>query len=225
MAGRGIAYGAWGPMWRARGKEARRAGGEDMIVLGIHLFDALIYFLGRPEWCAATLLADGRPAGRDDIREATEALGPIAGDSIHATFGFPGGIPVYFASMKNPETNSGRYGMNIYGSKGIATLRIDADPMFAYIEDPAWAPAESNASWKRLPGLPETPHREPVQVDHYAPIIDDLIAAVEADRRPAVSLLDGLYATEMIQAVWEAPLHGGRVDLPLKERSHPLSRW
>ncbi|OQB99874.1 MAG: hypothetical protein BWX80_03541 [Candidatus Hydrogenedentes bacterium ADurb.Bin101] len=76
-----------------------------------------------------------------------------------------------------------------------------------------------------MPGLPGASSRKPEQVDHYAPIVDDLIEAIEQDRRPAVSLLDGLYATEMIQAIWEAPLHGGRVDMPLKERSHPLTRW
>jgi len=210
---------------RARGKEDRRAGGEDMIVLGVHLFDALIYFLGRPEWCASTLLAGGRPAARDDIREATESLGPIVGDTLHAVFGFKGGLQAYFASMKNQETDSGRYGMNIYGSRGVATIRMDAKPMVAYIEDPSWAPAGKDTQWKSLPGLPMTPARDPVQVAHYAPIVDDLIEAIDKDRRPAVSLLDGLYATEMIQAIWEAPLHGGWVEMPLKERAHPLLRW
>ncbi|HOC67798.1 MAG TPA: Gfo/Idh/MocA family oxidoreductase [Candidatus Hydrogenedentes bacterium] len=210
---------------RARGKEDRRAGGEDLIVLGVHLFDALIYFLGRPSWCASTILTEGHPAGRDDIREATESLGPIVGDTLYATFGFKSGIPAYFASMKNPETDSGRYGMNIYGSRGMATIRMDTYPMTAYIEDPSWSPVAKDVQWKPLPGLPGASSRKPEQVAHYAPIVDDLIKAVEQDRRPAVSLLDGLYATEMIQAIWEAPLHGGRVDMPLKERSHPLTRW
>jgi predicted dehydrogenase len=36
---------------RSRGKEDRRAGGEDLIVLGTHVFDMMIQFLGRPLWC------------------------------------------------------------------------------------------------------------------------------------------------------------------------------
>ena len=35
---------------RVRGKEDKRAGGEDMMVLGSHLFDMLRYFLGNPKW-------------------------------------------------------------------------------------------------------------------------------------------------------------------------------
>lgn len=210
---------------RARGKEDARAGGEDMIVLGVHLFDMMAYLLGKPRWCAATILTDGHPAARGDIREATESLGPIIGSSIHAVFGFERGIPGYFASMKAQEGNTGRYGLNVYGTKGMATIRMDSKPRVFYIADPSWAPGGKDLAWQPLPDVPETPPREPAQVAHYAPIIDDLILAIEEDRQPMVSLNDGLTATEMIQAVFEAPLHGGRVELPLKERSHPLTRW
>ncbi len=210
---------------RARGKEDKRSGGEDMIVLGVHLFDALIYFLGRPEWCFSTIMVDGRAATRDDVREATESLGPVVGDSLYAVFGFPGGVPVYFSSMKTQQDTAGRYGMDIYGSKGMATIRMDQTPRVAWLGEPSWAPAGKDVEWNRLPGYSEAPSREPAQVAHYAPIIDDLIHSIEEDRQPEVSLRDGLHATEMIQAIFEAPLHGGRVQLPLKERSHPLLRW
>jgi len=210
---------------RARGKEDARVGGEDLIVLGIHLFDLMVYFLGKPRWCASTILKEGRPATRDDIREATESLGPIVGDAIHAAYGFDGGVPGYFASMKAHKENTGRYGLNLYGSKGVATIRMDSKPRVFYIQDSSWAPGDKDIPWQTLPDVPETPPREPGQVAHYAPIIDDLILAVEEDRQPAVSLEDGRQATEMIQAIFEAPLHGGRVDLPLQERTHPLLRW
>ena len=210
---------------RARGKEDARVGGEDMIVLGVHLFDMMAYLLGKPRWCASTILTDGRPATHDDIREATESLGPIVGNAIHAVFGFDGGVPGYFASMKAHKEDTKRYGLNVYGSKGMATIRMDSSPRVFYIQDPSWAPGDKDVEWKPLPGVPETPPREPGQVAHYAPIIDDLILAIEEDRQPSVSLEDGRQATEMIQAIIEAPLHGGRVDMPLKERIHPLSRW
>jgi hypothetical protein len=56
-------------------------------------------------------------------------------------------------------------------------------------------------------------------------IADDLIAAIEEDRRPAFSIHDGLASWEMIQAVFESCVQGTRVTLPLTNRTHPLTRW
>jgi hypothetical protein len=58
-----------------------------------------------------------------------------------------------------------------------------------------------------------------------APLIDDLIAAIEEDREPAVSLKSGRDAHEMIQSTFDAYVQGKRVALPLQERTHPLKRW
>ena len=45
---------------RAYGKQDTRAGGEDMMVLGSHLFDLMRLFAGDPLWCHARVLARGR---------------------------------------------------------------------------------------------------------------------------------------------------------------------
>src|SRR5205085_4746722 len=37
---------------RAYGKQDHRAGGEDMLVLGTHLFDLIRFFAGNASWCA-----------------------------------------------------------------------------------------------------------------------------------------------------------------------------
>ncbi len=210
---------------RGRGKEDRRAGGEDLVVLGVHSFDMMRFFLGAPLWCAADITVDGRPATGEDIREATEPLGPVVGDRIHAAYGFASGVVGYFTSQKNADGNGNRWGLDIYGSKGMATIRMDSAPQAAYILEPSWAPAGKDSAWQRLPDRPRVERRKPEQVGRYAPLIDDLIAAIEEDREPLVSLQHGQDATEMIQAVFEAPLHGGRVAMPLKKRTHPLKRW
>ncbi|MBM3784828.1 MAG: Gfo/Idh/MocA family oxidoreductase [Acidobacteria bacterium] len=44
---------------RTRGKEDRRAGGEDMMVLGSHLCDMMRFFLGNPEWTVAHVTTNG----------------------------------------------------------------------------------------------------------------------------------------------------------------------
>ena len=86
------------------------------------------------------------------------------------------------------------------------------------------APAGESAAWKPLPDAPvvdvRDPHRERNRV-----ITDDLIAAIEEDRRPDFSVHDGRASWEMTQAVFDACVQGRRVALPLDDRSHPLTRW
>jgi len=207
---------------RSRGKEDHRAGGEDLIVLGIHIFDAMRYFLGAPQWCMSHIAVDGRAATLDDVRAATESLGPIVGDSIQAMWGFPNGVPGYFSSRKNNAPTPKRWGIDILGTGGVATIRMDSVPLVRYIAAPDWATADIQNGWQYLPDRPAPVKRAPEQVAHYAPIIDDLIAAVTEDREPTVSLKDGLAATEMIQSVFQAHVARERIALPLKKRDHPL---
>ena len=208
---------------RARGKEDRRAGGEDLIVLGIHLFDIMIWLAGMPEWCWADVRVDGRPATRADIREASEPLGPIIGDSIQAVYQFPNNVKGFFASQKSADGDQGRWGLDIHGTRGIVTVRMDRVPAVFGLPDPTWAPGGKTRGWRALPGAPEValdgPHH------HYKPIVDELIAAIAEDREPDYSLRDARAAHEMVQAVFESALQEQcRVTMPLARREHPLGQ-
>lgn len=209
---------------RGRGKEDHRAGGEDLLVLGTHICDLMRMFAGDPQWCFANITANGKPATKADIREATEPLGPIAGDSVRATYGFDGGVQGYFASTKSDEGNAGRWGLDIYGSKGILTMRMDAPKPVFVLRDPSWAPGAKDAKWEELPGVPDAP-TQPDREHRNAPIIDDLMAAIQEDRRPIVSMQDGRASLEMLQAVYESHIQGAPVKFPLEPRTHPLTRW
>ena len=66
---------------RVRGKEDRRAGGEDLMVLGSHLFDMLRYFLGDPQWVISHVTSDGEEMSAKHVTQPTEPIGPIAGNS------------------------------------------------------------------------------------------------------------------------------------------------
>src|SRR5262249_4606208 len=87
-----IAEGAIGEVLelRGRGKEDRRRGGEDLMVLGVHIFDLCHDLLGEPAWCSARVTEGGRPVGPGDVRAGAEGIGPLAGDRVDATFGFRG---------------------------------------------------------------------------------------------------------------------------------------
>ncbi|MCP4644974.1 MAG: Gfo/Idh/MocA family oxidoreductase [bacterium] len=212
---------------RGRGKEDHRAGGEDLIVLGAHVLDLMRFFMGgSPTSCTADVTVDGRAATPADVRKATEPLGPIVGDRIHAMYGFEGGTVGYFDSMKNPEGNGGRFGVHIYGSRGIVSIRVlpgDNTASVQWFDGPTWAPGAKGTGWQALPDAPTMPKY--VKRERNRLITDDLIAAIEEDRRPAFSIHDGLASWEMTQAVFDSCVQGGRVAIPLEDRSHPLKRW
>jgi len=50
-----------------------------------------------------------------------------------------------------------------------------------------------------------------------------LIRAIETDTRPKGSMYDGRAALEMILAIYESHRLGAPIELPLKNRRHPLS--
>jgi predicted dehydrogenase len=204
---------------RARGKEDARSGGEDLIVLGVHLFDLMRYFAGDPEWCEADVLVDGKPATPADVREATEPLGPIVGDTIHAQWRFADGVRGYFASVKGAEGGGSRWGVDLYGTKGAISIRMAPVPPVRRMASETWT-----GEWQSLPDAPEVVSPES-PVGHYKPIVDDLIESIEQDREPFTSVQSGRGAHEFIQAVWESQANGGRVAMPLKQRTHPLERW
>lgn len=205
----------------ARGKEDHRAGGEDVIVLGTHLFDLMVFFAGAPEWCASDITVEGRPATKADVREGTEPLGPIVGDSVTGYFGFKNGIRGQFSSRKNKENGGGRWGIDIYGSKGVVTVRLDVNPIIQFMPDPTWS---GKAAWGPVPGMPE-PNMKDLTLERYQPCVNDLIACIENGGEPAYGFKNALLSLEMIQGIWESCVKSGRVAMPLQERTHPLSRW
>lgn len=207
---------------RGRGKEDRRAGGEDLLVLGCHITDLMRFFLGEALWCEADITVGGRPAGKADVHEATESLGPVVGDRIQATYAFKNGVKGYLATTGSEDGNGGRWGLDIFGSRGIVTIRPDVQPMIGLLRDPSWSPFGRNRNWEALPGAPAEVESPNPRAARYTPIVDDLLLAIQQDREPRVSLQDGLSSLEMIQAVYESHMQQARVSFPLKNRSHPL---
>jgi len=207
---------------RARGKEDQRAGGEDLIVLGSHQFDLMRFFAGDPQWCTSDIQVQGQPARQDQAHPATEPVGLVLGDRIEATFGFAKGIMGYFASAKTGDGNQGRWGIDLYGTRGIVSIRNDAASPVHVLQESSWAPGGKPSAWR--PIMMDDTGKNPTEdkTAGYRPIIEDLLRAIREDRRPQVSLQDGRAAQEMVQAVYEAYLQGGRVSFPLSRRISPL---
>ncbi len=128
---------------RGRGKEDRRAGGEDLMVLGSHICDVMRTMLGDPRWVFSHVTEDGEELKRKHVRRPTEPIGPIAGRETAAMFAFDGGVHGYFGSKASDETHPLRFGTTIYGSKGVIFLPNAIYPRGAQayvLRTPSWVP-------------------------------------------------------------------------------------
>ena len=217
---------------RARGKEDNRAGGQDLMVLGTHLMDLMRFLCGDARWCyarAAVVDKDRvRPATKADVREGGEGMGPIVGDHITALYGFDNGVVGHFASTKctRGKNENDRFGLAVQGTRGIVQLTTGSLPPVYYLNDPSWFPGRGKTPWQPITsaglGKPETIKEGGLGQGNIW-IVRDLMEAIEKDRQPRGSLYDGRAALEMILAVYESHRLRTSVDLPLKNRRHPLA--
>lgn len=217
---------------RGRGKEDARVGGQDLMVLGTHILDLMRFIAGDARWCNARVGVREkervRAITKADIREGGEGMGPIAGDHITAAFGFDNGVIGYFSSQRSARAagEPDRFGLQIFGSRGIVQARTGSLPPVAFLGDPGWFPSQSKATWQTVTsagvGKPETLKDGGLGQGNVW-IARDLIEAIENDRQPKGSMYDGRAALEMIMAVYESQRLGRTVELPLKTRRNPLT--
>jgi predicted dehydrogenase len=224
-----IAEGALGEILelRGRGKEDRRGGGEDLMVLGVHILDLCHDLLGEPAWCFARVSERGQAAGRSDVRSGAEGIGPLAGDRVDAMFGFQGTPVVAHFATSRPREPGRRFGLMICGSKGCIWMSTGWLPPAFSLADPTWTAIGSTA-WAPIPtaagARPEPVGENDLAAGNRA-IVADLIRAVETDTQPRTHARAARTAIEMVLACYASHGRGGMVTLPLVDRDvHPLLR-
>lgn len=210
---------------RAWGKQDdARAGGEDMIVLGSHVFDLMRLFAGDAAFCTARVLHEGRELTRADARKVKERIGPVGGDEVFAQFAFANGVNGTFTSRKKLRQTIGHWGFELVGSKTTARILCDVFPAIYVLKAGAWEPAGRTDQWQRFEGDPAG-----LTADErgFGPanrrVVDDWLDAIAKNREPTCSGRHATKSLEMIMAVYQAALNGARMPLPLKDRQHPLA--
>jgi predicted dehydrogenase len=203
---------------RVRGKQDHRGGGLDLWVLGGHGFNLATIFTGPATSCEATVLVDGRPAARADIRPGDEGVGPIVGDEIHARYETRSGIPLYFDSKKGVGTKGMPFGARLIGTKGVISLQIDEEPLAILEREGKRTPVTTAGI-----GQPE-PIKDIKQVNGgHQGAVRDLLAAIAQKREPLCGPEAGRETVELTLAVFASFAAGGKkVSLPLGDRAHPL---
>jgi predicted dehydrogenase len=223
-----IADGAIGEVLelRGRGKEDRRGGGEDLMVLGVHILDLCHDLLGEPAWCFARVTENGQPVGPAQVRQGNEGIGPLAGDRVDAIFGFhPTAAVAHFATAR-PREPGRRFGLAINGSSGCIWMSTGWMPPAFLLADATWT---TNAAARWTPIMPAGAGRlaggaaNDLVAGNRA-IVADLIRAVETDTQPRTHARAARTAVEMVLACYAAHGQRGTVTFPLAQRDvHPLA--
>jgi predicted dehydrogenase len=203
---------------RVRGKQDQRGGGLDLWVLGGHGFNLATLFTGPAISCEATILVEGRPATKADVRAGDEGVGLIVGDEVHARYETKSGIPLYFDSKKGTWTKGTPFGARLIGTKGVISLQIDEEPLAILEHDGVKTPITTAGIGKPEP----ITDIRLVNGGHHG-AIRDLLAAIAEKREPLCGPKAGLETVELTLAVFASfAADGKKVTLPLADRQHPL---
>lgn len=214
---------------RGRGIEDRRPAPHDLISHGTHIFDLMRLLHGEARWCLGTVLQDYKPITKADVRQdVLENVGLIAGNKIDATYGFAKPVVGSFGTFTNPAgTYRIRFGLTLLGTKGVIQLTTGSVPPAYFLDDPSWFPGRSKKRWVEITsnglGKPETIKETTSLRLGNVWLVQDLMAAIEQDRQPISSMYAGRAALEMIHGVYESQRLNKPVELPLKNRRHPLA--
>lgn len=212
---------------RGRGKEDKRGGGEDLWVLGSHVFGLMRTLAGgNATSCSAIVTSQGHPVTKSDVVNGAEGIGPLAGDNVQARYVFPNGVFGHFASRRDTGGSPSRFAVQVYGSKGIIEMETGYLTKAYILRDSSWSPGRSGKSWEPITsagiGKPE-PRTDGNYEGGHISAINDLLESVKQNRPTKCSADDCRSIVEMIAAVFESHRVGGPVDMPLKTRVNPLT--
>ncbi|WP_051960881.1 Gfo/Idh/MocA family protein [Devosia riboflavina] len=215
----------------ARGKEDHRGGGEDAVVLGVHMTDLMRWFAGEPQWVVGRVTQDGREITKADAWQPKELNGLVAGDSVLGLYGFDNGVVGHFVSVRNQHVRGDRWGFVLVGTKGTIAMRFFMDFESASRISVTYSNVvpEEGGEWKLLdvppepivPGSPALPTGHPPTRGNRLAIAD-LVKSIEENREPLCNGRDARKALEMILAIYTSQFSGQRVGFPLTDRRHPL---
>ena len=211
------------------GKMGSRAGGQDMMVLGLHVFDLARLFAGEVQWCQASIHQQGRQAKLEDAKESpTDKVGPVVGDDIFALFAMQSGVNVTFRSRAGLEKAVGAFGMEIIGSKGVVKLNSGFAPGISLLANPNREPTARTETWKDWTGGVEAASEATFEglagydASHRR-VVRDWLQAIDENREPLGSAERAMKAIEMAHGVFQAGITGERASFPLVKRTHPLA--
>src|SRR5439155_22285063 len=161
-------------------------------------------FDGNAPGCYATGRQQTYKVTKADVAEGNEGIGPLAGDTLDATYSFANNITGYFGSHRGAAGNPTRFALQVFGSKGVLETENGFGAKTHILKDSSWSPGRSGKKWEPVTsagiGKPE-PRTDLTYEGGHIAAITDLIDCIEHDQQPKCSATDSRAIIEMIAAV------------------------
>jgi len=233
LARRMVNNGDIGELILVRGlNKGRRKAGNELIHQATHTADRMACFGGKATWCQSfiTVAADNgtaREATVDDIMESQQLdaaqhdAGLVIGHRSFAHYGFTNCTigEMYCMGWEQGST----HGVDLIGSKGHLHLGGSLQDRVVYFLNGATLRGAPDDQWQRIEPAPHGVWN--AADDFICGMHLHLMRAIESGDEHPSSGFAGRDAMEMLMAVYESHRYKSRVELPLRERRHPLQRW
>lgn len=198
--------------------------GYGLMNIGTHVVNNMLRFGGHCRSVVTQATAGGRELIPEDILPSPAGMGTIAGEYTTSTLQFDGNVTGTLIQQRFPIVSSDAYVMELYGSEG----RLFWSELKGawWLPNPHFVPDGTLDNWERLtPIYPEHFDSDKgADVDDYC-MVDEYVKALDEDREHECSGEEGRHVMEILMGVFESAVYGTRVELPQKDRQHPLIRW
>ncbi len=198
--------------------------GYGLMNIGTHVVNNMLRFGGHCRSVVTQATAGGRALTPEDVLPSPAGMGTVVGEYTTSTLQFDGNITGTLIQQRFPKVSSDAYIMELYGSEG----RLFWSELKGawWLPNPHFVPDDTHDKWERLtPIYPEHFDRDKgADADDYC-MVDEYVNALDEDREHECSGEEGRHVMEILMGIFESAVYGTRVELPQKNREHPLIRW
>ncbi len=198
--------------------------GYGLMNIGTHVVNNMLRFGGHCRSIVTQATAGGRQLIPEDVIPSPAGMGTVVGEYTTSTLQFDGNVTGTLIQQRFPKVSSDAYVLELYGSEGRlfwSELRGSW-----WLPTPHFIPDGTHDRWEKLtPIFPDHFDKERgADADDYC-IVDEYVNALDEDREHECSGEEGRHVMEILMGIFESAIHGKRIDLPQKNREHPLLKW
>ncbi len=198
--------------------------GYGLMNIGTHVINNMLRFGGHCRSVVTQGTTGGRAITPEDVLPSPAGMGTVAGEYTTSTLQFDGNVTGSLIQHRFPKVDTDAYVMELYGTEG----RLFWSELKGawWLPTPHFVPDGIHDRWEKLvPIYPEHfDESSGADADDYC-IVDEYVNALDESRAHECSGEEGRHVIEILMAVFESAVYGTRVELPQKNREHPLLRW
>ena len=198
--------------------------GYGLMNIGTHVVNNMLRFGGHCKSVVTQATAGGRELIPEDVLPSPAGMGTVTGEYTTSTLQFKGNVTGTLIQQRFPIVSSDAYVLELYGSEG----RLFWSELKGawWLPNPHFVPDGTLDQWERLtPIYPDHFDKDNgADADDYC-MVDEYVEALDENREHECSGEEGRHVMEILMGVFESAVYGTRVELPQKNREHPLIRW